>query len=60
MNPCGRPVVKKPGDDSVPCGTKLWWGVGTAKKELEIALCPACIQKQKDEERTLEEATKPV
>lgn len=52
--------MKKPGDDSVPCGTKLWWGVGTAKKELEIALCPACIQKQKDEERTLEEATKPV
>lgn len=41
------------------CGTKFWREVGTAKKELEVLLCPTCSQKREDEERFLEEVTNP-
>ncbi len=59
MTPCGHLFIRRSGDDAIPCGTRLWWGVGTAPKTSEVFLCDSCIQKQKDEEHALEEATKP-
>jgi hypothetical protein len=58
--PCGRPVKKLPGDDPLPCGSRLYWNFGqVGATRLEILLCEFCIQKEKDDEIALEEATKP-
>lgn len=59
MITCGRPVRKQTDDDDIPCGTRLWWGVGTDVRTLEIVVCNRCLQKQKAEEQALEEATCP-
>lgn len=57
---CGRPTKKIKSDDPLPCGSKLYWGFGqVGATVLEVLLCPACIQRNADEDAALEAATTP-
>jgi len=42
MTPCGRLTKNQPGDDLLPCGTRLYWGTGRDDRRVTILLCPKC------------------